>query len=229
MSNTPVNVSQPTGLRHRITFATRKTLAYISVLELGRLWERTLRRARVPLKYSQGYNPRPKLHFAAPLPVGCGSEAELVDIILETPTPSACIQVVLVDKTPPDLHVLAVETVPEDEAALSEQLLAAEYQVWLRNVSDEAVREAVTRFLHADTVLLPKRGRKHRGKMYDLRALVEDLQMAPASSPWVGVWMRVSARPGATGRPDEVLKALDLIDVPRRCSRTRLILDATLT
>ena len=57
----------------------------MSVLELGKIWERSLRRAGMPLKYSQGFNPRPKLNFAAPLPVGCGCEADLMDVWLETP------------------------------------------------------------------------------------------------------------------------------------------------
>ena len=55
------------SIRHRITFATARSLAYISVLELGAIWERSLRRAGVAVRYSQGYNPRPKLVFAAPL------------------------------------------------------------------------------------------------------------------------------------------------------------------
>ncbi len=73
---------------------------------------------------------------------------------------------------------------------------------------------------------MAKRGRKYRGKTYDLRPLVEALHIEEAPSPWIGLWLRVQARPGATGRPDEVLNALNLTDVPRRCTRTRLILDA---
>ncbi|MEJ5312144.1 MAG: TIGR03936 family radical SAM-associated protein [Anaerolineae bacterium] len=210
--------------RYRLTFATRRTLAYVSVLELGKIWERSLRRARLPLKYSQGYNPRPRLHFAAPLPVGCGSEADLLDVWLEAPVDPQTMRTVLTDVVPPDLSVIDVRAVPEDEAALSEQLVAAEYRVWLRDVDPQIVQSAVTDFLHSDTLALAKRGRKYRGKTYNLRPLVEELRLEDAPVPWTGLWMRVQARPGATGRPDEVLKALDLTDAPRRCTRTRLIL-----
>lgn len=212
------------AVRHRITFATRRTLAYVSVLELGRIWERSLRRAGVPLKYSQGYNPRPKLNFAAPLPVGCGSDADLMDILLAEPKMPSDILAALAHNTPDDLTVLDVSAVPEDEPALSEQLIAAEYRVWLRDTSTAAVASAVEEFLNSDAVALEKRGRKYRGKTYDLRPLVETLHVEEAPSPWIGLWMRVHARPGDTGRPDEVLKALDLVDVPRRCTRLRLIL-----
>jgi len=216
--------SDPQSLRYRITFATRQTLAYVSVLELGKIWERSLRRAGVPLKYSQGYNPRPRLHFAEPLPVGCGSEADLMDVWLETPVYPETMLAALKDKVPTDLSVVDVQVVPENDAALSEQLTAAEYRVWLRNTATEMVQSAVTDFLDSPSLLLPKRGRKYRGRTYDLRPLVETLSIEDAPIPWTGLWMRMQARPGATGRPDEVLKALKLTDAPRRCTRTRLIL-----
>ncbi len=217
-------VTNPQSLRYRITFATQRTLAYVSVLELGKVWERSLRRAGMPLKYSQGYNPRPKLHFAAPLPVGCGSDADLLDVWLEVPVAPETMLAALADAVPPDLSVINVHTVPEDEAALSEQLVSAEYRVWLRDVPEVVVESVIVAFLDSDTLALAKRGRKYRGKTYDLRPLVQELRLEDAPAPWTGLWMRVRARPGATGRPDEVLKALDLTDSPRRCTRTRLIL-----
>ena len=215
----------PQSLRYRITFATRRTLAYVSVLELGKIWERSLRRAGMPLKYSQGYNPRPKLHFAAPLPVGCGSEADLMDVWFETAVDPEMMLAALKDTVPADLYVVDVQVVPEDDAALSEQLIGAEYRVWLRDVPQHIVESAVIDFLESPSLLLPKRGRKHRGKTYDLRPLVEVLHLEDVPAPWTGLWMRLHARPGATGRPDEVLKALNLTDAPRRCTRTRLILE----
>jgi radical SAM-linked protein len=218
-------VPNPQSLRYRITFATRRTLAYVSVLELGKIWERSLRRAGMPLKYSQGYNPRPRLHFAAPLPVGCGCEADLMDVWLETPVDPEAMLTALTDSVSPDLSVIDVRAVPENDAALSEQLTAAEYRVWLRDVPEEVAQSAVTDFLDSPSFSLPKRGHKYRGKTYDLRPLVEELRLEDTPTPWIGLWMRLHARPGATGRPDEVLKALNFSDVPRRCTRTRLILD----
>jgi len=211
-------------VRHRITFGTRRTLAYVSVLELGHIWERSLRRAGVPVKYSQGFNPRPRLNFAAPLPVGCGSEADLMDIALDEPRTPDAIRAALAGKTPRDLIVHNVVAVAGDEPALSEQLIAAEYRVWLRDTAEDVVQSAVTAFLASESVPLAKRGRKYRGRTYDLRPLIEALHIEAAPAPWIGLWLRARARPGATGRPDEVLKALGLADIPRRCTRTHLVL-----
>ena len=211
--------------RHCITFATSRALAYVSVLELGAVWERTLRRARVPVKYSQGFNPRPRMHFAAPLPVGCGSEADLLDVSLSVAwTPEAVIRA-LQGVTPPHLAVIAVAAVADDDPALSEQLIAAEYRVRLQAEDRTALSAAVDQLLAEDSLPLPRRGRRHRGKSYDLRPLIQTLEVSPApAAAWAELRMRLAARPGATGRPDEVLKALGWDDAPRRCTRIRLIL-----
>ncbi len=215
-------------LRHRITFGTSRSLAYVSVLELGRVWERTLRRAHVPLKYSQGFNPRPRMNFAAPLPVGCGSEADLLDILMEEPWSSEGIARALQDVTPADLNVVSIAPVEDSAPALSEQLVEAEYKVWLGHVKEDSLQSAIDQFTASESVSLERRGRRHRGKSYNLRPLVKKLELIrDTPSPWVGLWMRVGARPGATGRPDEVLKALNLIDNPQRCFRTRLILEVS--
>ncbi len=214
------------AVRHRITFATEKTLAYVSVLELGKVWERSLRRAGVPLKYSQGFNPRPRMNFAAPLPVGCGAEADLLDVLLESPWTSDAVVGALAGVLPSDLAVRAVEPVAPETPALAEQLVAAEYRIWLRDVSAAEAAAAVAGFMEGAAMPMAKRGRKYHGKTYDLRPLVQELRPVDAPAPWVGLHLRVQARPGATGRPDEVLKALNLTDAPRRCTRERLILEA---
>jgi len=211
--------------RHRITFATSRTLAYLSVLELGKVWERTLRRGKVPLKYSQGFNPRPRMHFAAPLPVGCGCDADLLDLLLETPWTSQRVRDAVAGLTPRDLVVHDVTAIDPQSDSLPDLLQEATYRVWLKETDEGALREAIGRFLAQDEVMLPKRGRKFRGRLYDLRSLVTTLTLnEDAPAPWCGLLLRVSARPGATGRPDELLRALGLSDLPRRITRTGLIL-----
>jgi radical SAM-linked protein len=213
--------------RHRITFATSRTLAYLSVLELGKLWERTLRRGHVPLKYSQGFNPRPRMHFAAPLPVGCGCGADLLDLSLDESWTSQALRDAIADVMPQNLVVLDATAVDVHARSLSDLLQEAEYSVWLQQVSEAELAETIVAFLEKEEILMPKRGRKYRGKLYDLRPLVKSLSLDPTTPPpWLGLHMRVMARPGATGRPDELLRALGLADLPRRSTRTRLILDS---
>lgn len=210
--------------RLRLTFATSGPLAYVSVLDLGRIWERSLRRAGVPLKYSQGFNPRPRLQFAAPLPTGCGGEAEWLDLWLAEPWEPARLLAALQGQTPAGLTVLAAEPVPETAPALETQIVAAEYRIELYEVKPAAVQAAVEALLVAPT--LP---RERRGKPYDLRPLIEAISLQPLAvseqPSAVVVHARLTARPGATGRPDELLAALGYANTPRRCTRVRLLLN----
>ena len=68
--------------RLRIRFGRGEELKFISHLDIMRLWERALHRAQIPLAYSAGFSPHPRLSLAAPLAVGVTSEAELMDIFL---------------------------------------------------------------------------------------------------------------------------------------------------
>jgi radical SAM-linked protein len=166
------------------------------------------------------------MHFAAPLPVGCGSEADLLDVSFDVALDAAKVETALTGLTPRDLSVVAVTPTDEQAPSLSDRLQETIYRVWLRDVTAPDLQLAVAVFLSADSVALPRRGRRHRGKTYDLRPLVLALALDRAApAPWVGLQMRLKARPGATGRPDEVLKALGLSACPRRCSRTGLILE----
>ena len=220
-----LTVPSSLSLRHRITFATEKTIAFVSVLELTTIWERSLRRARIPLRYSQGFNPRPKMNFAAPLPVGCGSMADLLDIWLEKTFDPGEISIALKNRTPVNLQVINITPVNTTEPTLAERLESAEYIVWLEGLDRQELTDKIEQLLATDSVLRPRRGRKYRGKTYDLRPLILDLSItSDTQHSWIKIWMHLKARPGATGRPDEVLKAMELADCLRRCSRSRLIL-----
>ena len=78
--------------RVRICFAKTDAMRFIGNLDLFKAWERACRRAGLPLAYSQGYNPQPKLNLASALPLGFTSQAELIDIWLEQPLPLEAIE-----------------------------------------------------------------------------------------------------------------------------------------
>src|SRR3990170_1276370 len=69
--------------RYRITFGKTEAMRFTGHLDLHRTWERTFRRAGVPLAYSEGFNPHPKINIGAALPLGCLSRGDLIDAWLE--------------------------------------------------------------------------------------------------------------------------------------------------
>src|SRR5512145_2496762 len=97
-------------MRIRITFAKTTAMRYTGHLDLYRTWERTMRRARLPLAYTQGFRPHPRINLASALPLGFTGEREVVDIWLEQELPVDHIVEALQDASPPGLQVLEVES-----------------------------------------------------------------------------------------------------------------------
>jgi radical SAM-linked protein len=188
-------------MRLRITFTKKGAAKYSGHLDLHKTWERMLRRAGLPLAYSNGFHPQPKLHLGAALPVGMTSRCEVADVWLNTDLPTAKILADLQAATAPGLEILTVEQVADSLPPLQTQLLSADYTATLPATPID-LSGKVAALLAAST--LP---RERRGKAYDLRPLVESLSLDGSS-----LHMRLAARDGATGRPEEVLAALGLTD-----------------
>ncbi len=203
--------------RWRLVFAKTEAMRYTGNLDVQRTLERMFRRAYLPLRHSQGYNPRPKMHIASALPLGVTGRAELMDFWLDEPLPAAELRQRLEAVQPPGLRVVAVYQVPLDEPPLQNRVRAAVYEArFLTPVPDLAERVAA---LLAQEHL----PRQRRGKMYDLRPLIEELQvLSSADEDAPRLRMVLTAQPGATGRPDEVLAALGLTPEQARVERLEL-------
>jgi radical SAM-linked protein len=198
-------------MRIRITFTKQGALRYT-------LLERAARRADLPLAYSQGFHPTPKIQIASALPLGFSSRAEMMDMWLTMECDISQLHADLQAALPNDIQILNIETVDERAPALQTQVIAAEYEATLTEPAPDltsnlaAVLEAAS---------LP---RERRGKPYDLRPLIESLEAAPADgSGKTRLFMRLTAREGATGRPEEVLDALGIVPETVRVERTSLI------
>jgi radical SAM-linked protein len=202
-------------MRIRITFVKQGALRYTGHLDLHKLWERAARRAELPLAYSQGFHPQPKMNMAAALPLGFSSRCEVMDMKLEQDIQLENLPTRLNNTLPSGLQVVDVEQVDERAPALQTQVLSAEYEVTLTEAVD---RSELQRKL--DSVIgsnsIP---RERRGKTYDLRPLLEEVSVLSDGR----IFMRLLAREGATGRPEEVLDVLGIAFEGTRIERTRLI------
>lgn len=212
-------------MRLRLTFAKRGALRYIGHLDLQALLERTTRRAGLPLAYTQGFHPGPKIQIAAALPLGFIGQAEIVDLWLDEADPGAGsdrlqeMQARLQAASPPGLIIRSAQAVAEHGPALQTQVSSAAYEVLLLEAEDlPALQARITALLEAQQ--LP---RQRRGRDYDLRPLIEALTL-DASSGAPRLHMLLSARAGATGRPEEVLDSLGIPPEAARVERARLIL-----
>ena len=208
-------------MRARITFSKSGSLRYVGHLDLQTLWERAARRAGLPLAYSNGFHPQAKIYFAAALPLGFSSRAEVMDMRLQTDMELAELPGRLKDALPAGITILGVECIDEAEAALQTQVRSAEYEVSLiRPLDRSELQRGIDRLLHASS--LP---RERRGKAYDLRPLIEGLSLMQGGEAEIEprIFMRLSARESATGRPEEVLSELGIAANDAHIERSRLI------
>jgi len=201
-------------MRIRITFAKLGALRYTGHLDLHKLWERAARRAELPLAYSQGFHPQPKMNIAAALPLGFSSRCEVLDMRLEHDIPLEGLREKLQGTLPTGIQVMVVENVADSAPTLQTEVLSAEYEVILTEASfSSEMKRQIESVMATGSII-----RTRRGKEYDLRPLIEELDVLNDK-----IFMKLAAREGATGRPEEVLDVLGIAFEETRIERTRLI------
>jgi radical SAM-linked protein len=200
-------------MRVRLTFTKQGALRYTGHLDLHKIIERSIRRARLPLAYSQGYHPQPKINLAAALPLGFSSRAELMDIWLDGDVEDIASN--LQANVPPGLTILDAKPVDVRAPSLQSQVMGAEYEVKITKTgSASGLNEKVASVLESESI-----PRVRRKKAYDLRPLIEELTLSVNNQ----LFMRLSARAGATGRPEEVLTVMGIPVEDVRIERTKLL------
>jgi radical SAM-linked protein len=205
-------------MRLRITFSKTEAMCFTSHLDLHRAWERTFRRAQLPLAYSLGYSPHPKINLASALPLGFTSEAEIVDAWLESVYPVDQVKTKLVVAVPPGIEIHGIQEIDNGLPSLQSQLKAQEYIITLLEPLPD-LEKRINSLLKADSI-----PRERRKKQYDLRPLVLELsQLNKDASGNQRLHTRLTAREGATGRPEEVLTAMDGQTENARFHRTKLL------
>ena len=204
--------------RLRLIFSKDGPARYISHLDLVRTFERSLIRASIPVAYTKGYNPQPKLQFAAPLPLGFTSSCEVLELWLVNRIDQNEAFVSLSEKVPFGLGLSDLSEVDLSLPALQTMTRKAEYLVWPS--VDLKYADLVPRFerlLGADAAI-----RIRRGKEYDLRPLIYEVEADPTSQNNPTLRMVLALGSNGSGRPDEVLKAMDLDPLSARIHRTAI-------
>jgi radical SAM-linked protein len=207
-------------MRARITFTKQGALRYTGHLDLHRLWERAMRRAELPLSYSLGFHPQPKISLASALPLGFSSRGEVLDVRFSEEIATQEIANRLKSTLPKDIQIAQIESIDERLPALQTLVLSAEYEVHLTEpVEGPDLKRKIEEILLSES--LP---RERRSKFYDLRPLIEMLDLEIDANGKHRLFMILSAREGATGRPEEVLNVLGIESEYTRVERTKLIL-----
>jgi len=209
--------------RMRVTYATDDTVKYIGHLDMARAWERAIRRARLPLAYTQGFHPQPRIQFAAALPVGFTGRAEMVDIFLNEELAPDVLLEKLAAALPPGIQPTQAVPVPRKVPSLQSQVCGARYRVEVETDEPaEMFRARLAAFLARPEVWRERRRGKKKPVRYDLRPLVQALTYLGPCDLGQAFEVIMRAAPGATGRPDELLAELGFEKTPRHIVRLEL-------
>ncbi len=211
--------------RLRITFTKGGPTRWIGHLDLSRTWERALNRARIPMAYTQGFNRRPRMQFANALPLGYTSRCEYIDLWLtEQLEPADALQR-LRDAMAPGIELLAAQQIIGKQPALPTLTATARYRCQLtHNKFDPAeLQQNIDQLLATEKIMWDKAGRKNKGKQYDLRSQILELNFDSEIEPAV-IDLHLTTVEGNTGRPAHILAALGLDPLDSHVERTDLIL-----
>jgi radical SAM-linked protein len=203
-------------MRIQVTYSKTNHMRYTSHLDVQRTWERTLRRARLPLAYSQGFNKRPKINLAAALPLGFTSSCEIVEFWLNGRMDLSEIESSLQEAIPPGIKITKITEIDPNKPKIPNLVKSADYHVELLDPVPD-LDHRISEIVAAES--LP---RERRNKCYDLRPLIEEIKITSTPGGIHSIKMRLAARNGATGRPEEVLRALEIDPYSARVNRNML-------
>jgi radical SAM family uncharacterized protein/radical SAM-linked protein len=207
----PASETLPARQRIRLRYRKLGPARFIGTREIGNVFLRAARRARLPLAFSQGHHPMPRLSFSPAIPLGFSSDDEYLDLELTAPLPPPDVMARLAAELPEGLEPTAAVEVPRSAASIDAGVSAFVYDVDLSALDvpppPETVAAAVARFTDASAFPVRKRGRTGE-QTVDARRWVQALrQSAPQQ-----VRVEVAVGPGGTLKPGALLGAL--LDLP---------------
>jgi radical SAM-linked protein len=219
------NPAPPTVCRVRVRFAKRGRLRFASHRDVARAFERAVRRARLPVAHSHGFNPHPRLSWVGAAPTGTASEAEYLEIGLTEWVETDRLVADLDAALPDGLDVLAAVPTEPGSPSLADLIDATRWRVRLPGIEPARLRAAVAALLAADSVVV-RRVTKSGTKPVDVRAALASMvveepeaddndhalrRMADASSECCAILTAVVRQTTPAVRPDDVLGALRMV------------------
>ncbi len=186
-------------LRYRLVWTKTGPVRFLSHLELFRLLIRALKRAHIPLVYSEGYHPMPRISFASALPVGTESLHETLDMLVYDSESASTMEERLASQLPPGIQVLSLKELPRDRKSPSP--VESVYEISLDGVKAE--KEELVKFLQSRFYPMTKKG-KNGERSIDVRPLVKSMDLP--SPGRVRLVLRHTKGPEV--RPSEIVKSV---------------------
>lgn len=213
------------GFPIRIAFTKQGKVRFVSHRDVARAFERAFRIEALPLAFTQGFSPRPKVSFGLALSVGHESDAEYLDVELAEPVALDPLGPALTAALPEGIDVIGVVPLVDRAPALQEAVGAVEWEIDVRGATPEVDATPTTLATRVDAVLaaatLPvERERKGRTTTEDIRPAIRRLAVVGPTEDGTRLAAELATRPVSL-RPAELLRALGQEYIEGRVRRTR--------
>ncbi len=208
-------------MKVRIRFAKLGKVRFTSHRDVSRMWERALRRARLPVAQTQGFRPRPKLSFGLALSTGHESVAEYLDVELADPLDDAGVAALpgrLSPELPVGVDVLDAVPLEPGSPSLQEAVRSCTWQIEALGLDVGGAQVLVERAMAAETLIVT-RERKGREVVDDLRPAVLSVSVVGSTPMGTEFEAELAVHPRSV-RPAELLAALDPALAEGRVRRT---------
>lgn len=221
----PDSHQAPVVQRIRVRYAKRGPLRFTSHRDFARAFERAVQRAGVPVAFSHGFTPHPRISYAGAAPTGTASEAEYLELGLQARVEPDDLVKALDAALSPGLDVL--EAVEAHGGNLAERIDASHWRIELPGIGDDTLEAAVAAF-HDATEVPVRRLTKQGWREFDARSAVARITRVPTASPDAGAGCAildlVVRQVTPSVRPDDVLSGLRVVadlelPVPPRATR----------
>ena len=210
----------PVVQRLRITFGKSGPLRFTSNLDVAKIWERVLRRADLPILYTQGFNTRPRIRLAMPLPLGISSECEILDISLREriDLDEAALKERLLAVAPQGLTISAIVEVDLRASTLHSLIDSAEYRIhFVDEIEPDCLRSKIAEVLNRPSIIVDRTRRRKRSVM-DIRPLILALYLDDSHD----MIAHLSVGDRGNLRPDQLIELLELQELHHSIHRYKL-------
>ncbi len=195
-------------MRIRARFTKLGKVRFTSHRDVARMWERALRRARVPVAYTAGFTPRPQLSFGLALPTGCESVAEYLDIALDGALDPTELAPAVSPMLPDGVDIVAAAALEPGTNSLQEDVASCRWEIHVPGTARLDLDAAIERVLGAPSIPI-RRERKGRDVVDDLRPSVLALSSSDGDTPGTLLLAELGTRPRGV-RPCELAQALGI-------------------
>jgi radical SAM-linked protein len=189
-----------------VVFEKGELLRHIGHLDLMRAMQRALRRAGLPVAYSQGFNPHMVMNFASPLSVGAAGTREIMDVGLAQEMDGETFAARLNDALPPALRVAEARLIEDNHPAPMSLLRAAAYEMLVDEPAGETLAQSIPAFLQKESIPAMRKT-KSGDKPCDIRPMIYELSARKVGEASL-FFATLALREEATLKPDLLMTSL---------------------